>query len=122
MAHLRMVPLPGGEQAVREPWRVAVSHLLDAGAEVALVTVATRCRRTDSRANDCRGGINAPITSSAGRLFDAVAALAGIRDHVSFEGQAAMELRRLATEESTATLSDGDSTPGTDPSSSTGAL
>ena len=101
MAHLRMVQLPGGEQAVREPWRVAVSHLLDAGADVALVTsrhaaAAPILERMIAR------GINAPMTSSAGRLFDAVAALAGIRDHVSFEGQAAMQLEWLATEESTA--------------------
>ena len=97
MAHLRTVPLPGGEQAIREPWRMATSHLLDAGEDADLVTrrhpeTARLLERMIER------GINAPMTSSAGRLFDAVAALVGIRDRVSFEGQAAMELEWLATD------------------------
>ncbi len=95
MAHLRPVRLPGGEQAVREPWRMAMSHLLDAGEDPEIVT-----RRHSAAAGVLERmierGINAPLTSSAGRLFDAVAALAGVRDTVSFEGQAAMQLEWLA--------------------------
>ena len=97
MARLRMVRLPGGEQAVREPWRMAISHLIDAGEDVGLVTG----RHTDAAPvleRMIARGINAPLTSSAGRLFDAVAALAGIRDRVSFEGQAAMQLEWLAAQ------------------------
>lgn len=95
-AHLRYVAMPGGDGAVREPWRMALSHLLDAGcplpplgpdiSPVALRTVGTMIER----------GLNSPPTSSVGRLFDAVAALAGVRGRVSFEGQAAMELEHLA--------------------------
>ena len=97
MAHLRTVRLPGGEQAVREPWRMAMSHLLDAGEDAGLVTqrhptAAPMLERMLAR------GINAPFTSSAGRLFDAVAAMAGVRDRVSFEGQAAMQLEWLAAD------------------------
>ncbi|CAN5818971.1 carbamoyltransferase HypF [soil metagenome] len=95
LAHLRTITMPGGEQAVREPWRMAMSHLLDAGDDAGMVTsrhptAAPVIERMIAQ------GLNAPLTSSAGRLFDAVAALAGLRDQVSFEGQAAMELESLA--------------------------
>jgi hydrogenase maturation protein HypF len=96
-AHLRYVGMPGGDQAIREPWRMAAAHLWDAGAEF------PPCRahnvhlalRTVQRMLERR--FNTPLTSSAGRLFDAVAALAGVRDRVSHEGQAAVELEGLAT-------------------------
>jgi hydrogenase maturation protein HypF len=94
---LRYVGLPGGDQAIREPWRMAVAHLADAQVEFAplrarLLPVQVR---TVERMLERR--LNTPQTSSAGRLFDAVAALAGIRDRVSYEGQAAVELEWLAT-------------------------
>ncbi len=98
MAHLRYVQLPGGDRAVREPWRMALAHLADAGASCAefrrrLDTVAMRVveRMLERR-------FNAPLTSSAGRLFDAVASLMGVRDVVSFEGQAAIQLEWLASQ------------------------
>ena len=91
-AHLREVPMPGGEQAIRQPWRMAAAHLRDARldldgrfpnvAEVQLHHVRKMLER----------GSAMPFTSSAGRLFDAVAALAGVRVVVSYEGQAAIEL------------------------------
>src|SRR5262249_36347141 len=82
-AHLRYVGLPGGDRAVREPWRMAVAHLRDAGAEFP----ALKARllpvelRTVERMLERR--FNTPLTSSAGRLFDAVACLASVRDRVS---------------------------------------
>jgi hydrogenase maturation protein HypF len=99
-AHLRPVALPGGERAVREPWRMAVSYLLDAGVPDRLALVAPQATpaalRTVNRMIE--RGLNAPPCSSMGRLFDAVAALAGLRGRTSFEGQAAMELEWLASE------------------------
>jgi hydrogenase maturation protein HypF len=96
-AHLRYIGMPGGDQAIREPWRMAVAHLADAGAalpgltaRLSQVEVRTITRMLERR-------FHTPLTSSAGRLFDAMAALAGVRDRVSFEGQAAMELEWLAT-------------------------
>jgi hydrogenase maturation protein HypF len=97
VAHLRYVGLPGGEQAIRQPWRLAVAHLADAGAECP--SLAARLNRAEVRLvrQMLEKRVNAPWTSSAGRLFDAVASLAGVRDRVSYEGQAAVELEWLAT-------------------------
>lgn len=97
-AQLRYVPMPGGDRAVREPWRMALAHLVDAGLDEQTLRdrVPATALRTARRLIECR--LNAPWTSSAGRLFDAVAALSGVRDVVSFEGQAAMELEWLAAE------------------------
>jgi hydrogenase maturation protein HypF len=96
-AHLRYVGLPGGDRAVREPWRVAVAHLRDAGADGMPIRkrLPPASVRTVEQMLERR--FNTPWTSSAGRLFDAVAAIAGSADRVSFEGQAAMELEWLAT-------------------------
>lgn len=92
MAHLRPVPLPGGEQAVREPWRMALSHLRDAAESWDRVIPRDRRGSVAVLLRMMDGGVNSPVTSSAGRLFDAVAALTGLRSVASFEGQAAMEL------------------------------
>ncbi|MGD9722006.1 MAG: carbamoyltransferase HypF [Pirellulales bacterium] len=96
-AHLRYVPLPGGDQAIRQPWRAAVAHALDAGCNPALVNsiVSHESLRVIRQMLD--RGVNCPHTSSVGRLFDAVAALTRIQTEVSFEGQAAMQLEWLAT-------------------------
>jgi hydrogenase maturation protein HypF len=96
-AHLRYVGMPGGEQAIREPWRMALSHLVDAGCGLGSLErrIDATALRTASRMLE--RGFNTPATSSAGRLFDAAASLAGVRDRVSFEGQAAMQLEWLAT-------------------------
>ena len=101
-AHLAAVPMPGGARAVKEPWRMGLAYL-DAvyGTEWPdLPPVAGLAARQGARlqqvAAAARAGLNSPMTSSAGRLFDAVAALAGVRDAVSHEGQAAVELEQLA--------------------------
>lgn len=96
-AHLRYVGMPGGDQATREPWRMALSHLRDAGLESAALNARIGLQETRVVKQMLDRSFNAPRTSSMGRLFDAVAALAGVRDRVSYEGQAAMELEWLAT-------------------------
>jgi hydrogenase maturation protein HypF len=95
-AHLRYVAMPGGEAAIREPWRMAVAHLADAKEKFALLRARLLPLRLRTVETMLERRLNAPWTSSAGRLFDAVAALAGVRDCVSHEGQAAMELEFLA--------------------------
>jgi hydrogenase maturation protein HypF len=97
-AHLASVPMPGGAQAAREPWRMAVAHLVRAGVPVATTPLAQRIAPQALRAVEAMAarGVNAPETSSAGRLFDAVAALAGVCDRASFEGMAAMALEAAA--------------------------
>ncbi|MGD9646621.1 MAG: carbamoyltransferase HypF [Pirellulales bacterium] len=96
-AHLRYVPLPGGDQAIREPWRSALSYAVAAGCEQAFIAaVSSTNRRALEQMID--RNVNCPLTSSVGRLFDAVASLIGVCDVVTFEGQAAMELEWLATE------------------------
>jgi hydrogenase maturation protein HypF len=96
-AHLRYVPMPGGEQAIREPWRMAVAHLLDAGKRPDLLVERVGARAVTAAVRMVERRLNAPLTSSVGRLFDAAAALAGIRHRVSYEGQAAMELEWRAS-------------------------
>jgi hydrogenase maturation protein HypF len=95
-AHLRPVPLPGGDRAAREPWRMALAHLLDAGLDPGVLHRRVGAARIKTVTRMIERGVNTPRTSSAGRLFDAIASIAGVRDGVSFEGQAAMELEWLA--------------------------
>lgn len=97
-AHLRCVGMPGGEQAVREPWRMALAHLVDAGQDDQLLAASVHrvARRVARRMLE--RGLNTPQTSSAGRLFDAIAAMAGVRNRVTYEGQAAVALEWLAME------------------------
>jgi hydrogenase maturation protein HypF len=99
--HLHAVRLPGGDRAVREPWRMTCAWLAEAVGEApampASVSDAVDPRRWDAVAGMARSGLAAPVTTSMGRLFDAVAALAGLRYAVSYEGQAAAELEGAAT-------------------------
>ncbi len=103
VGHLDLVPLPGGDAAIREPFRMAIAWLHRTfGAALfdldlpCLAEVADRKREIYLRMIE--RGINSPPTSSCGRLFDAVAALLGVRNRVSYEGQAAIELEALAEE------------------------
>jgi hydrogenase maturation protein HypF len=99
-AHLHPVRLPGGERAIEEPWRMACSwvtalHGSDAPPPPSLAG-AVAPERWAQVAQLCRTGLASPVTTSMGRLFDAVAALCGVRAEVGYEGQAAVELEALA--------------------------
>ena len=99
-AHLRRFRLPGGDAAVREPFRVAVALLHDAfGDAWQALRLPFADRLADGRAaildRMCKAGINTPITTSMGRLFDAVAALLGVCPAIEYEAQAAIELEGL---------------------------
>ncbi len=95
------VRLPGGDAATREPWRMACSWLcVTTGDERPEVPPALRGEVADEAWDAvCQlvgSGLNSPLTTSVGRLFDAVAAIAGVRARVSHEGQGATELEGLA--------------------------
>jgi hydrogenase maturation protein HypF len=98
--HLHPVRMPGGERAIRQPWRMACSWLLETlGSEPPLPPLlAQRVSEEEwsKMAELAATGLASPLTSSAGRLFDAVAALCGIRAEVNYEGQAAVELEAAA--------------------------
>jgi hydrogenase maturation protein HypF len=87
VAHLDAVPLPGGEAGVREPWRTAAACLELAGLPVPWPRWAAVRESLK---------VNAPLSSGMGRLFDAVAAILHVREVVTYEGQAAIELEQLA--------------------------
>lgn len=103
-AHLRYVPMPGGAAAVRRPARMALGLL--SGIDPALIehpgAAAWRSRLAPGEETTLRRMIerevNSPLTSSMGRLFDAIASLVGIRDDAAYEGQAAIELEAAADE------------------------
>jgi hydrogenase maturation protein HypF len=100
VGHLHPVRLPGGDRAVHEPWRMACAWLVAAGAASDAPPATLRAAVDDERwqavAELARSGTAAPTTTSVGRLFDAIAALAGLRARVTHEGQAAMELEAVA--------------------------
>ncbi len=97
-AHLQYMPLPGGDAAIRKPARIALAYLWQSELpwfpELAPSQALCAEERTALRAQ-LEHRINTPLTSSVGRLFDAVAALAGIRQQVNYEAQAAIELEAL---------------------------
>ncbi|GAW91118.1 carbamoyltransferase HypF [Calderihabitans maritimus] len=107
VAHFAYVPMPSGSKAIEEPWRMAASYLfatygsemdkLDISFVRALPGVWPALKQAILQ------NINAPLTSSCGRLFDAVAALIGIRNTVTYEGQAAVELEQAITPGETVT-------------------
>jgi hydrogenase maturation protein HypF len=97
--HLHPVPMPGGTQAIRQPWRMAAAYLdlaYDGDPPERLDVVRRNRERWHDVVAIARSGTNSPLTSSAGRLFDAVSALLGLRDTITYEGQAAIELEQLA--------------------------
>jgi hydrogenase maturation protein HypF len=97
--HLAPVPMPGGAAAIRQPWRMAASYLTAAYPDGPPAGLAVTDRNEAAWAtivSMARRQVNSPLTSSAGRLFDAVAAILGVRDAINYEGQAAIELEQLA--------------------------
>ncbi|MFQ5735571.1 MAG: carbamoyltransferase HypF [Thermodesulfobacteriota bacterium] len=105
-AHLAYLPLPGGDRAAREPWRMALSYLFHAFGDEAAHRAPLLFKRLTEKeasvvAHMIRRGINSPLTSSMGRLFDAVSSIAGVRDRITFEAEAAMELEAVAGPDTT---------------------
>lgn len=97
--HLEYVRMPGGDKAVHEPWRLALAWLHKAGIEWGEDLAPVQSSALESRRsllNQLERGVNTPLTSSMGRLFDAVSALAGVRQKVNYEAQAAIEFEAMA--------------------------
>jgi len=98
LGHLRPIALPGGEAAIREPWRLALAALLDAGEPTS--ALASGADVPDDRREAVRSmivkNVATPRATGAGRWFDAVAALIGVRASISYEAQAAAEMESLA--------------------------
>ena len=103
MGHLRRFHLPSGEGAVKNPWRIAMALLWelygDRGAEFCARLLAPQAQHWPLMTRLIQRGLNAPLTSSLGRLFDGVAALCGLRGEVAYEGQAAVELEQVQDQE-----------------------
>jgi len=97
VGHFQNVSLPGGEAAIREPWRMALALLYQAFGKALLDLPIEFVKRLDLKKTRniltmIERKINCPLTSSCGRLFDGIAALVGVRERVSYKGQAAIEL------------------------------
>lgn len=101
VAHLGTTGLPGAEMAVKEPWRMAVSYLRQAYGVKSIEVIKKDFPRFATPEGTIimkmlEEGINTPLTSSAGRLFDAIASLVGIRDRITYEAEAAVNLEAAA--------------------------
>lgn len=103
LAHMQYIPMPGGSAAIVEPWRMAVSYLFHHwgrdfwNLDIPFVRRLDRAR-TETLLQMMERGVNSPLASSTGRLFDAIAALAGVRENVNYEAQAAIELEAAMEE------------------------
>jgi len=103
-AHLACVPMPGGDAAIREPWRMAISYLYHAFGKGFMDLKLPLFRRVEEERIEIiqemiSKGVNTIQTSSLGRLFDGIASILDIRDRVAYEGQAAMELEMAISRE-----------------------
>jgi hydrogenase maturation protein HypF len=96
--HLDYLPLPGGDTAIRKPWRTAVGYCAALGIAIDDLPFlqGVDSREVEVVRRQTARGLNAPQTSSMGRLFDAVAALAGVRNEIDYEAQGAIELEELS--------------------------
>jgi hydrogenase maturation protein HypF len=103
LAHFDNVPMPGGEKAIIEPWRMAVAYLnkfLNDGENLAHEFFSEKSTEIDLILKMIEQQLNSPQTSSCGRLFDTIAALLGLRMEVAYEGQAAIILEAAANQAS----------------------
>jgi hydrogenase maturation protein HypF len=102
MAHLEYLPLPGGAMAIKKPYRTAIGYIMALGLEGRELPPFKEIEKTelDIIKKQIENNINAPLTSSMGRLFDAVAALIGVRGVIQYEAQAAIDLETCASEAS----------------------
>ncbi|HOJ31387.1 MAG TPA: carbamoyltransferase HypF [bacterium] len=100
LAHLKYVRLPGGERAIKQIWRIAVSYLVDAfdGEIPAKFFKNIDANKVSFISDMIKKGINSPYACGLGRIFDAVSCLCGIRNEANYEGQAAIELEAMLTE------------------------
>ena len=100
-ANFTPIPLPGGDMAVKEPWRMAVSYLYNSFGEdiftLPLALIQNRQEEVQTIVQMIKHNFNAPLSSSCGRLFDSVSALLGLAEKVTFEGQAAIALEMIAS-------------------------
>jgi len=100
VGHFEYVPLPGGAAAIKKPYRMALSYLYTLLGEdfdlAGLPLAAVKQAEIEVIKKQLKKKINSPLTSSAGRLFDAVSALVGVRGEIDYEAQAAIELEMLA--------------------------
>ncbi len=99
--NLRYLPMPGGAAAIERPYRMAFSYLYSFFGDDILNKNLNLWKRIDAEEREViigqlRRNINSPLTSSSGRLFDAVSSILGVRDVVDYEGQAAIELEMIA--------------------------
>jgi len=103
VGHLEYVPLLGGVAAIKKPYRIALTYLYTLlGEDFSLEGLPiSKLNATELEIikQQLKRGINCPLTSSAGRLFDAVSALVGVREEIDYEAQAAIELEMLAPNE-----------------------
>jgi len=96
--HFRYVPLAGGDTAVRQVWRSALAYLRDASVDAAFLAEQVPEKAWNVVGRMIEQRVNTVDTSSCGRLFDAVAAILGIRMEANYEGQAAMQLEAAAAD------------------------
>lgn len=104
LGHLEYLPLPGGTAAIKRPYRTAVGYILKLLGEDSLFPRLAFLKQVEAVEielikRQIETGLNSPLCSSMGRLFDAVSALIGVRGEIDYEGQAAVELEMIAYED-----------------------